>query len=339
MIKDTSLNILAIETSCDETAAAVVKGGREVLSNAVYTQAMTHRLFGGVVPEIASRKHIDKLPYVVSDAVSESGLVIDEIDAFAVTVGPGLVGALLTGVSYAKALAYAYKKPLVKVNHIEGHICSNYISSKDLTPPFICLIVSGGHTNIIKVSDYGEYEPLGETRDDAAGEAFDKIARVLGLNYPGGPELEKLAQSGSITYDFPQGFKGQKHLDFSFSGLKTAVINEINKASMKKEDISFPNIAASFQKAVVDVLLKNTFLAAKKLKIDKIAIAGGVSANGALRQAFIQKAQKEGIKLFLPDIKYSTDNAAMIASAGYFRYLKGDFCSLDQNAYPVLDIF
>ena len=339
MIKDTSLNILAIETSCDETAAAVVRDGREVLSNAIYTQAMTHRLFGGVVPEIASRKHIDKLPYVVADAISESGLTIDEIDALAVTVGPGLVGALLTGVSYAKALSYAYKKPLIRVNHIEGHICSNYISSKDLTPPFICLVVSGGHTNIVHVVNYGEYESLGETRDDAAGEAFDKIARVLGLPYPGGPEIEKLAKEGQVTYAFPQGFKGKLHLDFSFSGLKTAVINEINKASMKQEEINFSDVAASFQKAVIDVLLKNTFEAVSHLKIDKVAIAGGVSANGALREAFDKKAKEEGIKLFLPDMKYSTDNAAMIASAGYYRYLKGDFCALNQNAYPVLDIF
>ena len=334
------MKILGIETSCDETAASVVEDGRIVHSNAVYTQAMLHRKYGGVVPEIASRKHIDKLPYVVDQALSEAGLTIQEIDAVGVTVGPGLVGALLTGVAYAKAFAYAAKKPLVPVNHIEGHICSNYISSPDLKPPFVCLVVSGGHTHIAVVRNYGEYELLGSTRDDAAGEAFDKIARVLGLPYPGGPELEKLAEQGDAqAYAFPRGFQGETHLDFTFSGLKTAVINKIRQMEGKGETFNRADIAASFQKAVVDVLVANTFQAVERTGIYKVALAGGVSANGALRRAFQQWAKELECQLYLPELKYSTDNAAMIASAAYYRFIKGERAPLEQNANPSLSIF
>lgn len=330
--------ILAIETSCDETAAAVVKNGREVLSNEIYSQIDIHAEYGGVVPEIASRNHTHKLPVVVKQALKDSGYTIDKIDAVAVTSGPGLVGALLTGVSFAKAYAYANKKPLIAVNHIEGHICSNYISNDNLKPPFICLIVSGGHTHIVNVSENNTYTLLGQTRDDAAGEAFDKIARVLGLAYPGGPNLEKLAKEGdSEKYIFPKGFKGEKHLDFTFSGLKTAVINRLYKMDQKGEAYNKADIAASFQKNVVEILTENTFEAAKREGMKKLCLAGGVSANGCLRESFIIRAKKEDIELFLPKSEYCTDNAAMIGSAAYFR-MDEKGIGLSLNADPSLKL-
>ena len=328
--------ILAIETSCDETAAAVVKNGREVLANVVYSQIDIHKVYGGVVPELASRNHIPKLPEVVEQAVPEG---FDKIDAIAVTAGPGLLGALLTGVSYAKALSFALKKPLIAVNHIEGHISANYITYLNLEPPFVCLVVSGGHTQIVLVRDYCSYELYGQTRDDAAGEAVDKVARVLGLSYPGGPNLERLAEGGNPkAYKMPRCFRGENHLDFSFSGPKTAVINLLHGMEQRKESFNPSDIAASFQNSVVGMLAENTFEAARRAGISKIALAGGVSANGVLRSEFIRKGEKENIEIFLPELRYCTDNAAMIASAAYYRYRIGERAGLDLNAVAVLPL-
>ncbi|MDL2237534.1 tRNA (adenosine(37)-N6)-threonylcarbamoyltransferase complex transferase subunit TsaD [Christensenellaceae bacterium OttesenSCG-928-K19] len=332
------VNILAIETSCDETAAAVVQNGREVLAEQLYSQADIHREYGGVVPEIASRSHVEKLPHIVPAAIDGAGGK-EQIDAVAVTYGPGLVGALLTGVSYAKALAYAWGKPLVPVNHIAGHICANYISHKELKPPFICLVISGGHTQIVKTLDYTSYETLGQTRDDAAGEAIDKVARVLGLPYPGGPNLQQLALAGdSARYEMPRVFKGESHLDFSFSGLKTAVINMLHRMDQAGEAYKKEDVAASFLKAVADTLANNTFEAARRQGMDVLAVAGGVSANTQVRQAFEARAAKEGIKLYFPEMKYCTDNAAMIASAGYYAYMDGRRGDMTLNAKPVLEL-
>lgn len=332
--------ILAIETSCDETSAAVVEDGRKVLSNQIFSQIEIHRKYGGVVPEIASRNHVLKLPYIVADALAEAGGTLQAMDAVAVTYGPGLVGALLTGVAYAKALAYYAKKPLISVHHIEGHICANYITHPRLQPPFICLVVSGGHTHIVQVNKHLSYTLLGRTRDDAAGEAFDKVARVLGLPYPGGPELEKLAQNGDASrYAFPKGFKNEKHLDFTFSGLKTNVINTLHTMRMKNEPYESADVAASFQRAVVEVLTENTFEGACRAGIRKIALAGGVSANRALRSAFEKQAAAEGMELYLPDKKYCTDNAAMIGSAAYFRFEAGERAGLTLNACPSTELF
>lgn len=328
--------ILSFESSCDETAAAVVKNGREVLGNAVYTQIAIHREFGGVVPEIASRNHVAKLPYMADEALKQAGMTFDEIDAVAVTSGPGLVGALLTAVSFAKGLAFSLGKPLIAVNHMEGHVSANFISHKNLEPPFICLVVSGGHTSIIRVKDYGEYDELGSTRDDAAGEAFDKIARVLGLPYPGGPSLQKLAREGNAdAFSFPKAFKGETHLDFSFSGLKTAAINLIRKLERSDPNYNKADVAASFQKAVVETLLKNAFEAAKRFEADRLVLAGGVCANELLRKKAIEMASKNRIELFFPELLYCTDNAAMIGSAAYFGIKRG--CArLDLNADPSL---
>ncbi len=324
--------ILAIETSCDETAAAVVKDGREVLSNAVYSQIDIHAAYGGVVPEIASRNHTHKLPVIVGEAIEKSGLKLAKIDAVAVTAGPGLVGALLTGVAFAKAFAFANQKPLIAVNHIEGHICSNFISHPDLNPPFICLIVSGGHTHIVRVGESFGLKLIGMTRDDAAGEAFDKVARVLGLPYPGGPHLEALAKDGDENaYRFPKGFRGETHLDFTFSGLKTAVINKLNTMEQSGEAYQKADVAASFQKTVIDSLAENTFEALSREKMDVVCLAGGVSANGALRERFKTEAEKAGVKLYLPDKAYCTDNAAMIASSAYFH---PNIAGLSLNADP-----
>jgi len=308
--------ILAIETSCDETAAAVTRG-REVIANAVYTQP-EHQSFGGVVPEIASRNHIMKLPYIVDEALHQANMGFADIEAVAVTDGPGLIGALLVGVSYAKALAHYLSLPLIPVHHIEGHICSLYISHPELEPPFVCLVVSGGHTHIAVVEDYGRYRLLGKTRDDAVGEAFDKTARILGLGYPGGPLLEKLAAQGQPVYAYPRGFKGETHLDFTFSGLKTAVINHMHTMDQKGETYNKADIAASFQQEAIAFLLDNTFEAVAREGIDKIGIAGGVSSNGALRKAFAERAQRENLTLYLPEPRYCTDNAAMIGCAAAF---------------------
>ncbi|MGI5848722.1 MAG: tRNA (adenosine(37)-N6)-threonylcarbamoyltransferase complex transferase subunit TsaD [Christensenellales bacterium] len=322
--------ILAIETSCDETAAAVTKG-RKVLSSIVYTQK-DHEKFGGVVPEIASRNHIVKLPEIIDDALNGAGMDFSDIEAVAVTDGPGLIGALLVGVSYAKALAYYFSLPLIPVNHIEGHICSLYITHPDLTPPFLCLVVSGGHTHIVMVEDYGKYRLIAQTRDDAVGEAFDKTARTLGLGYPGGPALENLAGQGEARYVYPRGFKGETHLDFTFSGLKTAVINHMHNMDQIGKTYEKADIAASFQKEAVSFLEDNTFEAARREGIKKIGIAGGVSSNGALRHAFEQRSMQEGAALYLPKKKYCTDNAAMIGCAAGFSKTCSDPLRLNANA-------
>ncbi|MGL5633720.1 MAG: tRNA (adenosine(37)-N6)-threonylcarbamoyltransferase complex transferase subunit TsaD [Sarcina sp.] len=331
--------ILAIESSCDETAAAVVVNGREVLSNIITSQIDTHKKFGGVVPEVASRMHIEVINGVVEEALQEANMTLDDIDAIGVTYGPGLVGALLVGLQYAKGLAYGSDKPLIGVNHIEGHIAANFIAHKDLEPPFVCLVVSGGHTFIVYVKEHGEYEVIGETRDDAAGEAFDKVARALGLGYPGGPKIDKLAKEGnSEAIKFPKTNFGKDCLDFSFSGVKSAVLNYLNQAEMKGEEINKADVAASFQKAVVEVLTDNVIKTCKAKKIDKIAIAGGVASNSALRENLIKEATKRDIKILFPEPILCTDNAAMIGSAAYFELLKGVEAKMNTNARPNLRI-
>lgn len=326
--------ILAIETSCDETAAAVTQG-RKVISSAVYTQK-EHELYGGVVPEIASRNHILKIPFIIDEALHGANMRLSDMDAIAVTDGPGLIGALLVGVSYAKALAYYHKLPLIPVHHIEGHICSLFISHDTLVPPFLCLVVSGGHSHIVVVKDYGQYRLLGKTRDDAVGEAFDKTARMLGLGYPGGPKLEALAREGKPVYQYPRGFKGESHLDFTFSGLKTAVINHIHNMDQKGVVYNKADIAASFQCEAVAFLADNTFEAAAREGINKIGIAGGVSANGRLREVFAQRAKETGITLYLPELRYCTDNAAMIGCAAGFSRETNEPLSLNANASKML---
>lgn len=331
--------ILAIESSCDETAAAVVKNGREVLSNVISSQIDLHTLYGGVVPEIASRKHIEKINQVIEQALKEANVTLNDLDAIGVTYGPGLVGALLIGVAEAKAISYAAKIPLVGVHHIEGHVSANYIENKDLEPSFLCLIVSGGHTHLVLVKDYGVYEIIGRTHDDAAGEAYDKVARAIGLGYPGGPKIDKLAKEGNKNaIVFPRAHIDGAPYDFSFSGLKSAVLNHINLCNMKKEEINAADIAASFQEAVVDVLVTRTIAAAKAHGMDKIAIAGGVASNSALRGAMKEACEKEGLKLYYPSPIYCTDNAAMIGTAAYYEYKNGVRSGLDLNAVPNLKI-
>lgn len=329
--------ILAIESSCDETSAAVVVNGRDVLSNIIASQIDTHKKFGGVVPEVASRMHIEVINSVVSEALKVANKTLDDIDAIAVTYGPGLVGALLVGLQYAKGLAYSLKKPLIGVNHIEGHISANFIEHKDLKPPFVCLVVSGGHTFIVHVKDYGNYEIIGETRDDAAGEAYDKVARSLGLGYPGGPKIDKLSKEGNEdAIKFPRANFHDNTLDFSFSGVKSAVLNYLNKMEMKNEKINKADVAASFQKAVVGVLTDNVIKTCKIKKIDKIAIAGGVASNSALRGSLIKEGKKRNINVLFPSPILCTDNAAMIGSAAYFEFLRGNVASMDLNAKPNL---
>ena len=324
--------ILGIESSCDETSVAIVKNGREVLSNVINTQISIHELYGGVVPEIASRNHVENISPVMKEALKEANVKIDDVDGIACTYGPGLVGALLVGVSYAKALSYAANKPLIGVNHIQGHIAANYITYKDLEPPFLTLLISGGNTQLVLVKDYTEFEILGKTRDDAVGEAFDKIARVIGLGYPGGPKMDKLAQEGTPNIVLPKVHIDG--LDFSFSGLKTAIINLHHKTP----DINKADLAASFEKDVAEILLENTKKAVKETNINKIALAGGVSANSYIRKAFKELEEKEDIKVYYPELKLCTDNAAMIASAGYYNYLKGNFSDLKLNAVPNLKL-
>lgn len=331
--------ILAIESSCDETAAAVVRNGREVLSNIISSQIEIHKLYGGVVPEIASRKHIEKINQVIEEALEEANVTLDDIDAIGVTYGPGLVGALLVGVAAAKAIAYAKKIPLVGVHHIEGHISANYIENKELEPPFACLVVSGGHTHLVRVKDYGEYEILGRTRDDAAGEAFDKVARAIGLGYPGGPKIEKLAKEGNPdAIAFPRAHIADSQYDFSFSGVKSAVLNYINGCEMRKEEYNCADIAASFQKAVTDVLTENAMRAGEKFGMDKFAIAGGVASNGTLRNAMKEACENKGVKFYHPSPIYCTDNAAMIGVAAYYEYMKGTRHGWDLNAVPNLKL-
>lgn len=331
--------ILAIESSCDETAASVVKNGREVLSNVISSQIALHTLYGGVVPEIASRKHIEKINQVIESALAEADVTLEEITAIAVTYGPGLVGALLVGVAEAKALAYAAKKPLVGVHHIEGHVSANFIENPDLEPPFVCLIVSGGHTHLVIVKDYGEFEIIGHTRDDAAGEAFDKVARAVGLGYPGGPKVDKAAREGNPhAIEFPRAKVGDNPYDFSFSGLKSAVLNYINHAKMTGEEICVPDLAASFQNAVVESLVSRALMAAKEYGYDKLAIAGGVASNSALREGMKAACEKEGIRFYHPSPIYCTDNAAMIGAAAYYEYQKGARSGWDLNAVPNLKL-
>lgn len=331
--------ILAIESSCDETAASVVKNGREVLSNIISSQIALHTLYGGVVPELASRKHIEKINQVIEEALGEAKVSLQDIDAVAVTYGPGLVGALLVGVAEAKAIAYAADKPLVGVHHIEGHISANYIENKDLEPPFICLVVSGGHTHLVKVSDYGTYEILGRTRDDAAGEAFDKVARAIGLGYPGGPKIDRLSREGNPdAIAFPRAKIADAPYDFSFSGLKSAVLNYLNGCRMKGETVNEADVAASFQKAVTEVLVEHSIAAVRESGLKKLAIAGGVASNTTIRQAMEDACRTNGISFYRPSPVLCTDNAAMIGAAGYYDYIRGVRHGLDLNAVPNLKL-
>ena len=333
------MKILSIESSCDETAAAVVKDGRRVLSNVIATSLEEHKLYGGVVPEIASRKHIERINQVIAQALEEAECTLDDIDAIGVTYGPGLVGALLVGVAEAKAICFAADIPLVGVHHIEGHVSANYIENKDLEPPFLCLIVSGGHTHLVVVKDYGEFEILGRTRDDAAGEAFDKVARAIGLGYPGGPKIDKLSKEGNPdAITFPKTKIEDAPYDFSFSGLKSAVLNYINKAKMMNEEFNPADLAASFQKNVVDTLTEKTIHAAKELHINKVAIAGGVASNSTLRNSMEEACRKEGLRFYHPSPIFCTDNGAMIGVAAYYEFIKGTRHGWDLNAVPNLQL-
>ena len=331
--------ILAVESSCDETAASVVKNGRDVLSNVIYSQISLHTEYGGVVPEIASRKHIEKINQVIEQALRDAEMRLNEMSAIAVTYGPGLVGALLVGVSAAKAISFASGIPLIGVHHIEGHISANFIENKDLEPPFVCLVVSGGHSHLVVVKDYGVYEIIGKTRDDAAGEAFDKVARAIGLGYPGGPKIEKVSKEGNPdAIHFPRAKVADAQYDFSFSGLKSAVLNYLNSCQMKGEEIVTADVAASFQKAVIDVLVDHSMDAVEKYGCRKFAIAGGVASNTGLREAFRKVCGEKGIAFYHPSPVYCTDNAAMIGTAAYYEYQKGVRHGFDLNAVPNLKL-
>ena len=331
------ITILSIETSCDETAASVVVNGRKVLSNIISSQIDIHKKFGGVVPEVASRKHIEKIDIVIDEALEEANCTFSDIDAIAVTYGPGLVGALLVGVAQAKALAFALDKPLIGVHHIEGHIAANYIENNAFEPPFLCLVVSGGHTHLVHVKDYNEFVIVGKTRDDAIGEAFDKVARSIGLGYPGGPKIDRLAPEGDEKYiDFPRA--KVEGYDFSFSGVKSAVLNYMNQCKMKNEAIIPKHIAASFQHAVIEAVVEKTFLAAEALEINKIALAGGVAANSKLRQRMQEECENKKIELQFPSLVLCTDNAAMIGAAAYYEYINGRRDGMELNAVPNLKL-
>ena len=333
------VTILAIESSCDETAAAVVRNGREVLSNIISSQIALHTIYGGVVPEIASRKHVEKMNGCIRAALDEAKITLDDIDAVAVTYGPGLVGALLVGVSEAKAISFAKNKPLIGVHHIEGHISANFIENKDLEPPFVCLVVSGGHSHLVVVKDYGEYEIIGQTRDDAAGEAFDKVARAIGLGYPGGPKMDAAAKNGNPNaFTFPQAKIPGAEYDFSFSGLKSAVLNLINQAKMQGQELDQADVAASFQKAVTEVLVGHAIKACKEFGYDKLAIAGGVASNSGLRALMEKECAANNIRYYRPSPVLCTDNAAMIGAAAYYEYMKGVRFGLDMNAVPNLPL-
>lgn len=336
---DKDILILGIETSCDETAASVVKNGRIMLSNIISSQIPIHRKFGGVVPEVASRKHTENITGVVDLALSEAGVTLQDIDAIAVTMGPGLVGALLVGLQYAKGLAFAVNKPLIAVNHIEGHISANYIQYPDLAPPFVSLVVSGGHTFIVQVNDYKDYQVVAKTRDDAVGEAFDKVARALSLPYPGGPQIDRLAKTGNedaIHFSRPKFHEAT--LDFSFSGIKSGVLNYLNTARQNSTPIIDADVAASFQKAVIGNLVDHVMIVAEDQHYDKIAVAGGVASNGYLRAHLTAAGQAKNIQILFPDPILCTDNAAMIASAGYFQFISGDIAPLSVNAIPNLGL-
>ena len=338
-MSEQEVKILAIESSCDETAAAVVVNGRDVRSNVISSQIALHTLYGGVVPEIASRKHIEKINQVIAQALNDAGETLDTIDAIAVTYGPGLVGALLVGVAEAKAIAYAKNLPLIGVHHIEGHISANYIENKDLEPPFLCLVVSGGHTHLVRVKDYGVYEILGRTRDDAAGEAFDKVARAIGLGYPGGPKIEKVSHEGNPhAIQFPKPKVADGPYDFSFSGLKSAVLNYLNSCQMKGEEIVQADVAASFQNSVIEVLVANAMRAIDEYGMERFAIAGGVASNQTWRGAMEEACRQKGVKFYHPSPILCTDNAAMIGAAGYYDYMAGKRDGLDLNAVPNLKL-
>jgi len=325
--------VLAMESSCDETSVAILRNGREVVTNIISSQVDLHKKFGGVVPEVASRKHVENISYVIQEALEEANMTLKDIDIIGVTYGPGLVGALLVGLSTAKALAYSLDIPIIGVNHIEGHIYANFIEHKDLEPPFICLIVSGGHTHLVYMKDYGEYEVLGKTRDDAAGEAFDKVARALGLGYPGGPLIDKMAKLGDKNaIDFPRVYLEDGTLDFSFSGLKSAVLNYLNNSKQKGIDIVVEDVAASFQEAVVEVLVEKTIQAAKKYSLDTIAIAGGVAANTSLRKSLEKRSKENNLSLKYPSLRLCTDNAAMIGCVAYYQYIRGERDDMYLNA-------
>lgn len=323
---------LAIESSCDETSVAIVKNGRDVLSNIIATQIDIHKKYGGVVPEIASRNHVENITYVVKEAIEKAGIKLEDVDIIGCTYGPGLVGALLVGLSTAKAMAYALNKPLVGVHHIEGHIAANYITHKELTPPYLCLVVSGGHSHLVYVEDYTKFNVLGKTRDDAVGEAFDKVSRAVGLGYPGGPIIDKMAKEGKPTYKLPRTHF--ENLDFSFSGVKTAVLNLINK----EKDLNVNDLCASFEEAVTDVLVENVLRAVDELHVSKVAIAGGVSANSYLRDRMQKIGSMHNLKIYYPELILCTDNAAMIGAAAYYNFLAGKVSSLDLNAVPNLKI-
>lgn len=339
MSEKKEITILAIESSCDETAAAVVRNGRTVLSNIISSQIDLHKLYGGVVPEIASRKHIEKINQVIEEALCEAECSLDDIDAIGVTYGPGLVGALLVGVAEAKAIAYARNLPLIGVHHIEGHISANYIENKELEPPFLCLVVSGGHTHLVCVEGYGKYRILGKTKDDAAGEAFDKVARAIDLGYPGGPKIDKLAKEGNPdAIDFPRAHVGDSVYDFSFSGVKSAVLNYINGCKMKQAEYNRADIAASFQKAVTDVLVDHAMAGVENYGLKKLAIAGGVASNSALRAAMRKACEERGIEFYYPSPILCTDNAAMIGAAAFYDYQSGIRSGWDLNAVPNLKL-
>ena len=334
-----NITILAIESSCDETAAAVVVNGREILSNVINSQIDIHKTYGGVVPEIASRKHIENIDPVIRAALEEAKVTLDDVDAVAVTYGPGLVGALLVGVAHAKALAFACGKPIVAVNHIEGHISANFTEHKDLEPPFGVLVVSGGHTYLAMVNEYCEYEIIGRTRDDAAGEAFDKVARALGLGYPGGPKIDRLAKDGDPdAIDFPRASIADSPMDFSFSGLKSAVLNYLNSCEMQGMEIDKADVAASFQKAVVDAITDRAMMMCEEKGITKLAIAGGVASNSSLRESLENECAKRNIKYYSPSVLMCTDNAAMIGSAAFYKFIKGETAGYDLNAVPGLGL-
>lgn len=331
--------ILAVETSCDETSAAVIADGQQILSNVIYSQIPDHQKFGGVVPEIASRKHVELINGIIQEALQQAGLEFKDISAVATTYGPGLVGALLVGVSASKALAYALNVPLIGVNHMAGHIYANFLAHPDLTFPLLCLVVSGGHTDLVYLSDHGQFEILGRTRDDAAGEAFDKVARAMGLGYPGGPLIDQLAKQGDPkAISLPRAYLEANSLDFSFSGLKSSVLNYLNRARQKEELVPKADLAASFQQAIIDVLVDKTVLAARLKSCKTVLIAGGVAANGGLRTALEEKGKAEKLSILYPPLILCTDNAAMIGCAAYFRYIKGQFAPLTLNAIPNLKL-
>jgi len=339
MDKKENIKILAIETSCDETSVAVLENGRNVLSNIISSQIETHKRFGGVVPEVASRLHLESINNIIEEALKEADLEFKDIDVVACTKGPGLIGALLVGVSSAKAISYALDIPLVGVNHMQGHVCANYISHKDLEPPFISLVVSGGHTYLIHVKSYFDYEIIGRTRDDAAGESYDKVARALGLPYPGGPEIDRAAKKGNKeAVDFPRVILDKETYDFSFSGLKTSVLNYLNHEKQHNREINIYDVSASFQQAVLDVLVDKSFKLANELNMDKIVVSGGVAANSLLQDMMLARGKEENKKIYFPEKILCTDNAAMIGCAGYYDYINGTRDGLDLKVYPNLEL-